>query len=267
VISLPSRTSRAVNSPFGAVAVDGGNLGRPPRHAVHDVGVEQPGRVRERETVQLVVGPGERALLVDRARELRVAEADVEVELPRLGDLVSPEPPERAAVGSTDKLSAEVAVEECVLAVSRAGLPPRRLGGEEPTGAPNRAAPPTAAAYAGRARRPGLVAQRLTHRDALLPGLRELGPPPGDRVIERENVSIDQDEDAERRHRLRHRVEVHECVALEALATPQVGHNATTHGREVPGPRLAELVEATDERVAEAVEPTRDLSMNHGPNV
>src|SRR5262249_36310070 len=53
----------------------------------------------------------------------------------------------------------------------------------------------------------------------------------------------------------------------EALTAPQVAHNATTRDRDVPGARLAELVEAADESAAEIVEPVRDLSVDHGTNV
>ena len=159
--------------------------------------------------MHLVVAGRRLTLEIDRSLELLLGEADVEVEPPWHRHLVPPEPPERAAVGAADELAADVAVEECVLAVSRAGLPPPLVGREQPA----RVLP-----VEDRGRRlrlsdsdePGLVAQRLPNRHASLSRLRELRPPARNRIVQRENAAIDQHEDAERRRRLRHRVRVHE---------------------------------------------------------
>ena len=55
----------------GAVAVDGGNLGRPPGLAVDDREVEQARRVLEREATELALGGGELTLEVDDPRAAR----------------------------------------------------------------------------------------------------------------------------------------------------------------------------------------------------
>src|SRR5262249_27757830 len=156
---------------------------------------------------ELALARAELSLEVDRSVELAASEADVEVEPPARGDLLAPERPERAAVGAADELAAKVPVEERVLAVHGARLPPRSLGREQP------ARPLPVEEHLGGLRvaegdQPGLVAQRLPNRDLLLPGLRELRPPPGNGIAERERAAVDQHEDAERRHRLRHRVDV-----------------------------------------------------------
>jgi hypothetical protein len=61
---------------------------------------------------------------VERPRVLGRAESDVEVEPPRLGDLLAPKRPERAPVGASHELPAQVAADQCVFAVASARLPP-----------------------------------------------------------------------------------------------------------------------------------------------
>ena len=159
-----------------------------------------------------------------------------------------------------------MAVEERVLAVPGPRLPPRRLGGEQ------RAHAVPVEEHLRRLRlakrdEPCLVAQSLADRDAPLPGLRELGPPARERVVERQHAAVGEHEHAERRRRLRHRVDVDERVPLEALPAPEVGDPAPVDVRDVPRSGLPELVEAARERVADALEPVRHAAVDHGRKV
>ena len=114
----------------------------------------------------------------------------MEVELPRPGDLLAPEGAERPSVDAADELAAQVPVEQRVLPVPAAGLPPRRLGRQQ------RARSVPVKEDCSRLRfaqgdQPGLVADQLPHGRALLPGLAELGPVASHRIVETDQAAVE----------------------------------------------------------------------------
>jgi hypothetical protein len=214
VTSSPMKRSWAVSSPLVIAVTVSGEISRTPsssppprrpakkraipaavpcpftagisalRHRLHDREVERARPIPECELTQLVLAPFDLALQVDGPRQLLGSEADVEVERPRGGNLVPPERPQRATVDPADELPAEVAGEERVFAVRRPRLPPGRLGSEQPA----HTLPVEQRVCRLRlaeSHESCLVAQHLSHRDALLPRLHELGPHAADRIVER----------------------------------------------------------------------------------
>ena len=106
-----------------------------------------------------------------------------------------------------------------------------RLGAGERGGTspPGRRAP-RAAAVARSAGRPARWREQPAHRDRVLAARRELGPVARDGRVEVERAALDQAVGAERRHALRHRVDVHERVAPATGACAR-GRRSRPRGR------------------------------------
>jgi len=189
----------------------------------------------------------------------------VEIEPERPCQLVAEVAAERAAVDPPQHLADQEAEADRVVAVRGAGLPEGLLRRERR----GDALPVVERGHVDRLAHRGharLVAQEPAHRDALLPGLRELGPVLGDRRVEVELARVDQAVGADRGHALRGRVDVGDRVALPgpgaravAPATPQVDEQLAAQRHRDRRADFAGL-EAPLERLAHAREPLRALA-------
>ena len=198
-----------------AVAVGAGDLGAAPLGVVHaerhrrrvdegarghalGIGRGSPARGRSRRRSSSSDGIGS---LISATRSCSaVGEADVQVEPERAGDLVAEVRAEAAARDAPHHLADQPAEGDGVVAVRRAGLPPRLLRGQrgahrvpvvERLGRQRARAPPAAPARWLSSQRTGMRA---------LPRLRELRPVRRHRRVEIEPSALDELVRAQRRH-------------------------------------------------------------------
>ena len=185
---------------------------------------------------------------------------DVRVESEWCGHFVGEESANRAAVDPPDDLADEPAVGDGVVAVRRARLPARRLGGQAGAHRLEVVALVDRRRVVER-RKAGLVTQQLPSRHRLLAGGAELGPDVGDRCVEVELAALPQEQGAHRRPSLGGGEDEGERVLRPGLpgcsighARPQVDDRSTVHVDSHRGSHLAQLLEVADEGLAHRFE-------------
>ena len=195
-------------------------------------------------------------------------QADEELDARGTGDLVPQIGPERLAGDAPNHFAEQESLRVHVVAVTRAGRPPRRLGGERV----RHDLPAQHGARRQRARdgrKPGLMRQQEADRHLCLAGLREFGPVAGDRSVEIERAGVDEAERADGGDGFPDGVEVDDRVALPrsrprgvGVAGPHVDHRVRVHVDGQRGADLGARCEDVREGAAQRLERGLAVSVN-----